>query len=158
MIAASTSTEATSFRADVVGSVFFVRWLAPPQWSSAQAMLAQLAQLASARAAAAGKPLVFCAILPDSAGPPAKELRSRMGTVVAEIRRHCDRLHVVLVGRGVVASLLRTVIRGAVVASRLSAVVSIHDAVEDVLEQNADRLGLSPESVMNEARARGLVD
>lgn len=143
-----------SFRSGVVGPVFFVRWLAPPQWSDAQAMLAEL----TAARKAAGEPLVFCALLPESAGPPAKELRSRISEVVRELRRHCDRLHVVLVGRGVVGSLLRTVIRGAVVAARLSAVVSIHDDVEKVLELHAERLGRSAQSLLTEARARGLVD
>ena len=142
-----------SFTAGAVGRVFFVRWLAPPGWSDAQAMLGELATARSR----AGEPLIFCAVLSNAAGPFAKELRSRMKEVVGEIRRHCDHVHVALEGEGVVVSLMRTVIRGALVASRLSAVVSIHDSVSSVCELHAERLGQSPAALIAAARKAGVL-
>lgn len=142
-----------SFKAGAVGRVFFVHWLVPPGWADAQAMLGELAR-ARARV---GEPLVFCAVLSNAAGPPAKELRSRMREVVGEICRHCDHVHVALVGEGVVVSLMRTVIRAALVASRLSSVVSIHDSVARVCELHAERLGQSSVETLRAAREAGLL-
>ncbi len=145
---------AVNVKTGLVGTVFFVRWLAQPQLRDAQDVLRQLA----ATRASVGTPLIFCSILTTQAGPPAADLRARMGEMVAGFRLHCAAVHLVLLGDGLGRSLLRTVVRGALVAARQSGLVTIHDGVEDVLRAHPTGLGMDPAVLLENARRQGLVD
>ncbi len=145
---------AVNFKSGLVGTVFFVRWLAQPRLPDAQDVLRQLA----AARASAGTPLILCSVLTVQAGPPAADLRARMGEMVAGFRKHCMAVHLVLLGDGLARSLLRTVVRGALVAARQSGMVTIHDGVEDVLRAHPAGLGMDPAVLLDTARRQGLVD
>lgn len=142
-----------AFRAESIHNVFLVRWLSAPALADAQAMVQQVSQAH----AALGRPVLFCAVLTAQVGPPEAALRSRMPATAKALQQHCSSIQLVLLGDGVPRTLLRTVMRGALVAARLSGQVFIHDSVEEVLEANRDHLGASPQDVMARARAAGLL-
>lgn len=142
-----------AFQAETIHNVFLVRWLQTPRAQDARALL----ELVARERARLGRPLLFCSILTAQVGPPDAALRGQMANTVHTLRQHCSSIHLVLLGDGVARTLLRTVMRGALVAARLSGQVFIHDDVQEVLEAHREGLGAPPLDVMARARAAGLL-
>jgi hypothetical protein len=142
-----------SFTTGLVGNVFLVRWHRTPGLLAARELCRQVEK---ARASA-GQPLIFCSVLTELVGPPTPDLRAHLGEVVASIKRHTLSMNIILCGNGVGRSLLRTLMRGAMVAARQTGSVRIVDDLESALARHASDLPSHVATVVTEARRLELI-
>ncbi len=143
----------TRYRSSLIGNVFVVRWSEPPQVVDNVTILQDL-RAARQRAEA---PLLFCNIVSDATDVPSAEVRAHAVRITPEILELCDSMHLVLEGEGLVRSLLRTVIRGMILAGRSGGRVFLHNSFDDFLRKNLGKISLDPTTMASRARGVGVV-
>lgn len=141
------------YRSSLIGNVFVVRWSDPPQVVDNVAILRDL-RTARQRVEA---PLLFCNIVTDATEVPNAEVRAHAVRITPEILELCDSMHLVLEGEGLVRTLLRTVIRGMILAGRSGGRVVLHNSFGEFLRKNLEKISLDPTTMASRARDVGVV-
>lgn len=138
-------------RISVIGRVFLVYWLAPPDAESVQVVVAELPRARMV----AGVPLLFCTYVPEWLEPPAPKVRQLIIDLTPEMFEWCESIHTIHVGESLLATAFRTVARGRILAAGFRGRVFIHGSLGDFVQSKAQELGATASDLLGEVDRLG---
>jgi hypothetical protein len=109
------------------GRVLCLRWLTTPTVGDADMLIREVTRAREHT----GEQLLCIGVIRSDMPMPAMDVRDLMVRRWPELMSHCDAMHFVLLGTGIKASLMRSLLRGMVLVARVRG-VAIHDDASDL--------------------------
>ena len=134
--------------------LFVVRWRETPT----PATMSDLRHEVESTSNRLGKRLLYMAIIHAEEPPPEPALRSAIYDFFSALQKPCDELHLVVLGRGMKNSIIRSVITGGVMATGLRRFISVHDTVESAIGVIAPVEGKPSDRYLRELHAGGFTN
>jgi len=136
----------------LIDRLFVVRWRETPTPRTMDGLRREI-EFAAGRL---GRPLLYMAIIHAEEPPPEPALRTALYEFFRALQKPCAEMHLIVLGRGMKNSIIRSVITGGVLANGLRRFISVHDTVEAAIAVIAPTEGKPAERYLRELNARGL--
>jgi hypothetical protein len=136
-----------NYSMSVVGRVVLLRWHGAPQMRDAEAFERAFRD-AQARL---GPRLFLCSLVSAATDPPAADVRAHMIQRSRLLIESGASIHVVFDGTSLKASLLRTLVRGMILAGRFGDQIGVHDSLAAFLARVGSAAGASLDELTRQA-------
>ncbi|HWA75173.1 MAG TPA: hypothetical protein VG937_22700, partial [Polyangiaceae bacterium] len=137
-----------------LGKLLAVRWTATPTRRDTDQLLTDTRTASEA----AGGQLRLLAVIPiQEVDIPPAEVRARMQLLLPQLLANLHSIDAVFEGTGVKASLIRTLLRGMVLVSKLNFDYHFHANIQDALRRLEVKVALDPTRTLTALRASKIV-
>jgi hypothetical protein len=137
----------------VIDHVVFIRWSTQPSAPDLDAFDAAMSQARKE----VERPLFHVALLPTGIEMPPVNIQKPLIKRVLKLRASCESMHCVVEGGGIKEKLGRRFLNGMVRMFGLKEQAFVHATAAEALTQLKTRLGVSPDEILSQAQAKGLL-
>jgi hypothetical protein len=127
-----------------MGRLFCVRWRDTPTLEDVRYLEMQVGRAQQA----AGRPLVYLAIIHPEEGPPSAEVRDALFHFFKVMQRYCESMHLVVLGTGFRHTVVRSIVTTGMLLTGLHGFIRVHSTTPEAVHAFSESCQLEPRDLL----------